>query len=192
MDVYVVDSRLNWTWWSYADDMSGCAFRVDERWPINRIARHIAQEVPADINCLRLCCHGDLTGGGQVDLGAGLNPQNAREFECLRGCFGGNARIEVHACAILSGTPIAVQPTQVHPLIPTWVVNRAVTSPGTFDPNGLGAATMRALSIATQQVVHAPVDAQRPDRNFRIEGPVGTFRPPFGNVMIGHLNLAQP
>ena len=186
MDVYIVDSRLNRLWWSFAQEMPGRAFRVDEHWSMHRIAHRIAQHAPSDINCLCLCSHGDLTGGGEVHLGAGLNPQNAREFEYLRGRFRDNARIEIHACAILSGSPISVRSTPVLPFVPTYVLDRAVTSPGTFDPNGQGTATMRALAIATQVVVHAPINAQRPDRRFSIEGPVGTFRPPFGSVMIGH------
>ena len=188
MDVYVVDSRLNFMWWWEACLRPGIKFQINQAWEMHRIALRIADLVPQDtnINKLRLCCHGDLQGGGEVKLGEGLNPQNAGAFERLRGRFSGpSPRIEVHACAVLSGTPITVVSRPVLPGVPRSLLDRATTSPGRLNFGGPGFRTMVALCMAAQVFVHATIDAQRPDKHFRMEGLIGTFGPPFGMFMIG-------
>jgi hypothetical protein len=167
--INVVDDRLGDQFHRYAqrEHWRGPAayIRVNSQWSMDQIARRILQNAPRGLGVVRLCSHGN---SGHVELGQGLTAANAWRFQLLSGHWQGRfPKIEVHACGVLSATPVAC-PASPRP---------GTCTPGTVALDGPGHAIMQALSNAAGVLVTAAYHVQWSDRDFRYEGQVGHFRP---------------
>ncbi len=85
---------------------SGEVVTVDFEVPVANMVTYIQKIAPPgpSIECLHLVCHGNA---GFLMLASGIAVQNTYRFRPLRGRFHPEGRgIEIHACAVGSGTPI--------------------------------------------------------------------------------------
>lgn len=167
--INVVDDRLGDSFHRYAQQELGrgpaAYIPVSSQWSMDRIARRILQNFPRGFGVVRLCSHGN---SGSVQLGQGLTAANAWRFQLLNGHWEGRyPRIEVHACGVLSSTPVACPPSP----------RPGMCTPGTVTRNGPGQAIMRALASSAGVLVIAAYHVQWSDDQFRYEGQVRHFRP---------------
>jgi len=158
MNIYVFDRRWPGTHRPTVFHSRGgltAYFIVEPGTPIPNIVTRIRSYLTTDnIWLLRLCAHGN---SGYLEMGEGVNQQNAHHFGALRGMFTrGGQGIQIHACAVASSDPIQCG----------WFR----CTPGTVGGDQTGYSMLRALSDATGVSVVAGVNVQLADSGFAWEG----------------------
>ncbi|NLI81941.1 MAG: hypothetical protein GX443_09680 [Deltaproteobacteria bacterium] len=144
-------------------------FRVDGRWTIWGICRRV-RELRGTVGILGLHCHGNASW---LQLGPGLSlPAQTANFSVLRGCWVGRyPRIEIHACAVASATPIACSAAMA-----TVESLPSVCTPGTDSPGSPGRALVQAIADNAGVLTIAAFNAQLIER-LGFEGAVVYCRP---------------
>ena len=141
---------------------------------------------PRSIWLLRIMAHGN---SGYVQLGREpLNRNSCREFKSLRGYLTpGGIGIALHSCGPASHTSITRDPDD---WLERLLVDKDswVTIPGTVGPGGgSGVDFLRQLASYTGVPVRGGVNTQRPDSDFRFEGPSIAVSPNGATVAVPDL-----
>jgi|WetSurSiteA1Bulk_404760.scaffolds.fasta_scaffold18051_2 hypothetical protein len=175
--VNVVDARAPADAHRYAQRELSVYIRVDESWSMDHIARRIVERATGGIGVVRFICHGN---SGRVWFGSGLTAGTAAGFQLLGGHFTGeHPRIEVHACAVLSGTSVDCGPVQrdTSHSVAGFPRDFQRCLPGTIVESGPGHVIMQALANAAGVTVVAAYNVQWTDPELALEGTVRYFHP---------------
>jgi hypothetical protein len=162
-NVHVVDKRLFpnveelRAFIDQLSDLSGdnIAFRVDGRWILWGICRRV-RNLAREIGVLRIYCHGNASF---MELGQGLRePAHTWNFRELRGCWIGRyPRIEIHACAVASATPVRCAAARA-----TAETLPAVCVAGTVTRSSRGVALVQSIANNAGVLAMAAYHAQLP------------------------------